>query len=178
MQRKLLAIIILTGIIISLSSCAPTPQTDALCILNRAAQFNIEGVRNGVKFSAILTLGEVGEDGSRCGEISFSAPDAFAALTVRTNCGVWEAEIDGVKISGDAARALGAPLAPFMRKSSAVGAELIKSGSEAQTLITVPSEGGKIEFSIDKNGHPISLREKNSADDTIMEFKITEFKTK
>ena len=81
-------------------------------------------------------------------------------------------------ISGTAAQALGAPLAPFMQNNTAIGAELKRSESDsAQTLITVQTDSGTVEYLINsKNGLPISLREKNSTGETVMEFKISDYK--
>ena len=173
-----MAIIILFSAVFCLFSCSPAQKADALDVLKLPAELKAEGERNGVEFCAVLKLGEVREDGTRSGEITYSLPHAFGGLRVRTDSGVWEANLDDVKISGKAAEALGAPLAPFMQSNTAIGAEL--TGSEengAQTLITVPSDGGTVEYLIDsKSGLPIFLREKNGAGETVMEFKISDYK--
>ena len=176
--RKLLAIIILTAFLFCLVACTPAPKAEALDVLKLPAEFKADGERNGVAFLAEISLGGERDDGTRSGEMIFTAPDAFRGLCVRTECDIWEAELDGVKISGIAAEALGAPLAPFMKNNNAESAELIKtSDGETQTLITVPTDGGSVEFFIDsKSGYPILLREKNSAGETVMEFKITDYK--
>ncbi len=176
--RKLLAIIIPIAAVFCLFSCAPAEKADALDVLKLPAELRAEGERNGVAFSAQISLGEMREDGTRGGEITYSLPDASGGLSDRTDSGVWEAELDGVKISGTAAEALGAPLAPFMKSNTAVGAELIKAeDGEARTLITVRADGVTVEFIIDsKSGLPVFLTEKNSAGETVMEFKITEYK--
>ena len=176
--RKLLAIIILFIAVFCLFSCAPVGRADALDVLKQPAVLTVEGERNGVEFSAVLSLGELRDDGTRSGEITYSLPDAFVGLKVKTDSGVWEAELDGVTASGAAAEALGAPLAPFMQSNIAIGAELIGSEKDgAQTLITVSSDVGTVGYLIDsKSGLPILLREKSAAGDTVMEFKISEYK--
>lgn len=175
--RKFLAIIILSACFLCLFSCAPTQRAESLELLEFPAEFNAEGERNGVAFAASLTIGSRREDGTRSGKIAFSSPAAFSGLCVRTDCGVWEAELDGIKISGRSAEALGAPLAPFMQKNNAVSAELTESTEgELRTLITVPAVGGCFEFLIDgKSGYPVLLRERNDAGETVMEFKISEY---
>lgn len=175
--RKFLAIIILSACCLCLFSCAPTETAESLELLELGAVFNAEGERNGVAFSASVTLGPRREDGTRWGEISFSSPDAFSGLCVRTDCGVWDAELDGVKISGKSAEALGAPIFPFMQSGNAVRAELTESADGTlRTLITVPAERGCFEFLIDsKSGYPVFLREQNEAGETVMEFKINEY---
>ena len=176
--RKVLAILILTATLFCLFSCAPAKKADALDILRLPAEFKIEGERNGVELQAVLSLGEMREDGTRSGEIVFSLPDAFRGLQVRTDSGIWEADLDGITVSGISAEALGAPLAPFTESVSAIGAELKKSeNGEARTLITVPSDGGSLEFLIDsKSGLPVFLTEKNTAGEMIMEYRITDYK--
>lgn len=178
-NRKLLAIIILTASIFCILSCAPAEKAAALDVLKPAADFKVEGERNGIGFCASVSLGEMREDGTRSGEIVYSLPDAFAGLRIRSDSGVWEAEQGGVTVSGAAAESLGAPLAPFMQRGSAGSAESITSeNGEARTLIKVPSESGNLEFTVDsKSGLPVFLTEKNSAGETVMEFKITEYKT-
>lgn len=177
--RQVLAIIIAIAALLGLFSCAPAKKADALDVLKLPAEFRIEGERNGVAFCADVSLGEIGNDGARGGSIVYSLPDAFSTLRVATDTGVWEAELDGIRISGKAAEALGAPLAPFMQNLAAAGAELINSeNGEAQTLIRVPTGDGEIEFIIDsKSGLPIALCEKNTAGETVMEYKITDYKT-
>lgn len=177
--RKLLAIIILFSAVFCLFSCAPEKKAESLDVLKLAADFKAEGERNGVGFCASVSLGEMREDGTRSGEMVYSLPDAFVGLRIRSDSGVWEAELGGVTVSGDAAEALGAPLAPFMQRVSAGSAESITSeNGEARTLIKVPSESGTLEFTIDsKSGLPVFLTEKNSAGETVMEFKITEYQT-
>ncbi len=174
-----MAIIIVIAALFGLFSCAPAKKADALDVLKLAAEFKIEGERNGVAFCADVTLGAVREDGTRGGETVYSLPEAFRGLRVATDSGVWEAELDGVRISGRAAEALGAPLAPFMQSRAASSAQLINSeNGEAQTLIMVPAADGVIEFLIDsKSGLPHSLREKDRTGKTIMEYKITDYKT-
>ena len=176
--RKFLAIIILFSAVFCFISCAPTEKAEALDVLELPAEFKAEGARNGVSFCAVISLGEMRADGTRSGELTYSLPDAFSRLKVRTDSGVWEAELGGVMISGTAAQALGAPLAPFMQNNTAIGAELKRSESDgAQTLITVQTDSGTVEYLIDsKNGLPISLREKNSTGETVMEFKISDYK--
>ncbi len=176
--RKVLAIIILLSAVFSVYSCAPAPRANTLDILKLPAEFEAEGERNGVAFRAVLSLGEMREDGTRSGEITYSLPDAFGGLKVRTDSGVWEAELYEVSISGIAAEILGAPLAPFVQSNNAIGAEKKDSENDgAQTLITVEVDGGTVEYLIDsKSGLPLSLREKNSSGETVMEFKISDYK--
>ena len=120
-------------------------------------------------------IGEVRADGTRCGEIVYSLPEAFRGLRISTDSGVWAAELGEVRISGRAAEALGAPLAIFTQDLAAASAEL--SGN-AQTLITVNTGNGSIEFTVDgKSGMPTSICEKNQSGEAITEFKITEYKT-
>lgn len=178
--RKTLAIIIMIAALLCLFSCAPARGTDALGILKRPAELTAEGERNGVAFRAQISLGEMREDGTRSAQITYSLPDSFGGLKVKTDSGVWEAVLGEVTVSGKAAEELGAPLAPFLQENSAVDAELIRSEiGEAQTLITARTNVGTFEYLIDsKSGLPISLCEKNGAGETVMEFKITEYKIK
>lgn len=173
--RKLLAIIIIIAALCGLFSCAPAKKADALDVFKLAADLRIEGERNGVAFCAEVVLGEVRADGTRCGEIVYSLPEAFRGLRIKTDSGVWAAELGEVRISGRAAEALGAPLAIFTQDLAAASAEL--SGN-AQTLITVNTGNGSIEFTVDgKSGIPTSICEKNQSGEAITEFKITEYKT-
>lgn len=176
--RKVLAIIILFSCVISVYSCAPSPRANALDILKRPAELKAEGERGGVAFCAVILLGEIREDGTRSGEITYSLPDAFAGLKIKTDSGVWEAELYDVSISGTVAERLGAPLAPFLQSNNAISAEIKNSaGDGAQTLITVQTDCGTLEYLIDsKSGLPIFLREKGSSGDVIMEFKISDYK--
>ena len=117
--RKLLAIIIIIAALCGLFSCAPAKKADALDVFKLAADLRIEGERNGVAFCAEVVLGEVRADGTRCGEIVYSLPEAFRGLRISTDSGVWAAELGEVRISGRAAEALGAPLAIFTQDLAA-----------------------------------------------------------
>ncbi len=174
-----MAIIIVIAALFGLFSCAPAKKADSLDVLKLRAEFKIEGERNGVAFCADVTLDAVREDGTRSGWIVYSLPEAFRGLRVATDSGVWEAELDGVRLSGGAAESLGAPLLPFMQSRAASSAQLINSeNGEAQTLIKAPAYDGEMEFLIDsKSGMPISIREKDRTGKTIMEYKITDYKT-
>ena len=99
-------------------------------------------------------------------------------LKIKTDNGVWEAELYDVSISGTVAERLGAPLAPFLQSNNAISAEIKNSaGDGAQTLITVQTDCGTLEYLIDsKSGLPIFLREKGISGDVIMEFKISDYK--
>lgn len=173
-----MAIIILTAGIFCLIACAPQQKAGLLDPLKLSAAMKIEGERNGVAFSAEIRIGDEREDGTRSGELIFTFPESFAGLCVRSDSGVWSAELDEAVVSGKAAEALGAPLSPFMQKNNAVGAELIKkSDGGTATLITVESGGGSFELLLDgESGYPVLLREKNGAGEIIMEYKITEYK--
>ena len=73
-----------------------------------------------------------------------------------------------------AEEALGAPIAPFMQIRAAESAELT---ADAQTLITVSTGNVMLEFTVDgESGLPISICEKTSSGETVMEFKIAEYK--
>ena len=169
-----MAIIIVIAALFALFSCAPAKKADALDVLRLPAKLLVEGERNGVAFCAEMSLGEVRADGSRCGEIVYSLPEAFQGLRIKTDSGVWEAELGEVRISGRAAEALGAPLTPFMQIRAAESAELT---ADAQTLITVSTGNVMLEFTVDgESGLPISICEKTSSGEMVMEFKIAEYK--
>ena len=94
-----MTIIIVVVALFGLFSCAPAKKADALDILKLPAEFKVDGERNGVAFCAEVVIGEVRADGTRCGEIVYSLPEAFHGLRIKTDSGVWEAELDGVPLA-------------------------------------------------------------------------------
>ncbi len=139
----------------------------------------ISGERNGVAFSAELTVGEKSTDGTRDGSMSFTAPASLAGISVSTAGGVWNSSLGGVEIAGVSAELLGAPLAVFVSMGDAVSAEKL-SGSDgrALTLIVMRTAEGCKEYYIDsKSGFPVSVIEKDADGGIIMKFDIEDYKT-
>ncbi len=176
-QRKILAIIVISAILVSLISCAPAGEGGFLRVLDSAAEAKIEGSCNGVDFSATICLGAKDDNGSRDGKMTFTSPEALEGITVSTAGGVWGVELDGIAFSGISAELMGRPLAVFAETGEAVSAEKVTAeDGSARTLIILKSEAGHIEHLIDsKSGLPVSVTEKDAAGENVMEFEISEY---
>lgn len=172
-----MAIIVLSAVILTNISCAPAEDGGFLKVLDSAAEFKIEGERNGVVFSATLALGAKDGNGTRDGEMTFTAPEPLEGIRVSTAGGVYGAELDGIAFSGIPAELLASPLILMTETGEVSAAEKITSEDGApQTLIVMRSTRGTAEFIIDsKSGLPAAVREKDENGNIIMEFEITEY---
>ncbi len=174
-----MAIIVLSALILGIYSCAPADEGGFLRALDSPAEMKISGERNGVAFSAELTVGEKSPDGTRDGRMTFTAPASLAGISVSTAGDVWNSSLGGVEIAGVSAELLGAPLAVFVRMGDAVSAEKITDDTgRTLTLIVMRTDGGSLEYYIDsKSGLPVSVTEKSADGGIIMKFDIEEYKT-
>ena len=166
--RKILAIIIPMALIFTLFSCEEEAEGGFLRSLDAPAEMFLDGERNGVAFSAVVNIGD-GE-----GKIRFTAPDSMEGIVVTSAGGVWNSDLEGMKIAGIPAEKLGAPLSPFLEIGNALSAEKITEDGKALTLIV--TENGKYEYYIDsKSGFPVRLIEKNADGETVMSFDISDY---
>lgn len=179
-KRKLLAIIILTLMMLSSISCAPTEEGGFLRVLDLPAVAEIEGVRYGVEFGATLTQSARDAEGMRSSKLKFTAPDALAGICVEYSCGVWGASLGEISFSGLSAEKLGAPIAAFLPDGEVIAAEKVTgAGGEAQTRICLQSGTSIYEYIIDsKSGLPTAVTETTAAGEKIMEIKIKKYEMK
>ena len=178
-KRKLLAIIIKVMLLAVLISCSPPEEGGFLRILEPAACAELEGVRYGVEFKAILTQSALDADGMRSARLEFTAPDAFAGICVEYSCGVFGATLGEVSFSGPAAEKIGAPISAFLPAGEVISAEKVTGeDGTAQTKIRLQRGQSVYEYIIDsKSGLPLSVSETTAAGERIMEIKIGNYKT-
>ncbi len=178
-NRKLLAIIITVLLFAALISCAPPDEGGFLRILEPAACAELEGVRYGVEFKAILTQSALDDDGMRSARLEFTAPDAFAGICVEYSCGVFGATLGDVSFSGLAAEKMGAPISAFLPAGEVISADKVPGDSgSAQTRIRLQRGQSVYEYIIDsKSGLPLSVSETTAEGEKIMEIKIGNYKT-
>lgn len=175
-KRKLLAIITLAMVLTFLLSCAPPPEGGFLRVLESAASAELEGIRHGVEFKAILNQSAIDADGMRTARLEFTEPKSFAGICVEYSCGVFGATLGKVSFSGLAAEKLGAPIAAFLSEGEVITAEKVEG--EAQTKICQLRGASIYEYIIDsKSGLPLSVSESTSDGEKIMEIKIRNYKT-
>ena len=143
------------------------------------AQAEIEGVRHGVEFRAILTQSALDADGMREAKLEFTAPEALAGICVEYACGVFGATLGEVSFSGLAAEKLGAPIVAFLPAGEVISAEKINAeDGTAQTKIRLQSTFSVYEYIIDsKSGLPLSVIESTATGEKIMEIKIAKYET-
>ena len=174
-HRKIVAIIVLIALSVAVAACRAPAETGFLGTLDDACYIKIRGERNGVAFEAEITLSARNDSEGRGGVIRFSAPSAMAGIEVRTEGGVWGMSLDGIELSGISAERLGAPMAVFINIGEVVSAEKA-DGEEGRTLIVTQSASSASEYLIDsKSGWPVSVKEKDSDGNTVMEFEVLEY---
>ena len=176
--RNIMAIIVLSALVLVNTSCTPAAEGGFLRALDSPAEMKITGERNGVAFSAELTVGAKGDDGMRDGGMLFTSPAPLEGIEVSTAGGVWNSSLGGVEIAGISAALLGAPLVAFTCVGEAVSAEkLTDSEGRTRTLIVTRSGAGTVEYLIDsKSGIPLSVTEKDADGAVVMKYDISEYK--
>ncbi len=167
---NILAIIAVVMLIFSFFGCAPDDAGGSLRVLESPAEIEISGERNGIAFTAVMSVSG-GE-----GRISFSSPDSMKGLTVLTSGGVWGSELGEVGISGVAPELIGAPMKAFLDFGEVVSVEKQEGG---RTLINARSEDLTREYLIDsKSGLPVQIKEKSTDGALIMRIDIIKYEIK
>ncbi len=167
--RNILAIISLMMLVFGFLSCAEADEGGFLRVLEDTAEFDIIGERNGVPFSARISIGEGG------GSMTFASPESMKGIKIMTSGEVWGGACGGVELSGEPAHLIGAPLEAFLNWGEVVSAEKVSGG----TLITARSDAIIREYLIDSgSGLPLALKEKSADGALIMEVKIENYTIK
>jgi hypothetical protein len=119
-------ILLLIALCIAAAGCAPAePPRDCLEYQKDAASMIISGSISMLDFSARLTLAACDELAERDFKLEYTAPDALCGIIIRREGGVFAAELDGISVSGEAARRLSLPTHAF-----AVSGEILSHSAE------------------------------------------------
>jgi hypothetical protein len=116
------------------AGCAPDePPRDALAYQTDGASITVSGSIGELKFAAVIHLSPCENAVERDFTIEYTAPAALLGVSVSRRADIYEARLDTVSVSGDAARRLARPVEAF-----ALGGEISKiSAEDGETLLTL-----------------------------------------